>query len=85
MIFNRTDRRILERISKQKIDLYLLTFYDIPWKEDPLREGRYSRRRLYDVYKRELERNEFNYREIRGNFFDRAYAAIQAVDQFSRE
>ena len=79
-VFGSADNRFEDRIIEQKVDLYLLTFYDLEWEEDPLREGRTTRKFLFDRYRSELELHGFRYAIIRGDFFDRAYSAIQAVE-----
>lgn len=74
---------ILDRIKKEKIDLYLLCDIDLAWKADPQREHPHLRSYLFDLYKQNLESYHFNYRIIRGHGDERLNNAIQFVKQAS--
>lgn len=69
---------ILDKLQKQKVDVYLLCTPDIPWQPDPQRESPEDRERLFTIYQHELE--DKNYIEIRGDETKRLSTAIQAVD-----
>ena len=50
---------IEEEITKRKDDLYLLTYPDLPFTEDPVRENPLRREYFYELYKNELEKRSF--------------------------
>lgn len=69
---------ILDKLQKQKVDLYLLCAPDIPWQHDPQRENPEDREWLFAIYQNELKGK--NYAEIWGKEDKRLGTAIQAVD-----
>jgi len=54
--FKRCDKWIVEKIEEQKKEkrLYLLCKPDITWEFDPLRESKFERDILFELYKKEL-------------------------------
>lgn len=71
---------IVEEISRSNYDLHLLTYIDIPWKEDPQREHPDKRDYLYLKYKKELEFRGFKYVEIKGKMNERVSKAVSAIN-----
>ena len=55
--FGRVPEWLNEAIERYPMDVYLLTYPDLPWKTDPARyNGSYEmRRELYERYKAEIE------------------------------
>ena len=72
---------ILEAIKNRKYDLYLLTFIDIPWAEDPLREHPEQRQQLYDLYLTEMQNQRVPFVEIKGDRETRRSTAIKAIEK----
>jgi nicotinamide riboside kinase len=58
---------ILDELSQQKIDLYLLCAPDIPYEEDILRENPNDRVELFEIYKNELKQMNANFIIIEGD------------------
>lgn len=56
---------------------YLITYPDIPWEFDPLRENPYLREYLFDWYVEEVERLNKPYTIIKGQGEERLKNAIQ--------
>jgi NadR type nicotinamide-nucleotide adenylyltransferase len=75
------DPEILKLIKERKYDLYLLTYIDIPWLDDPLREHPDRRDELYTIYLDEMKGQSVPYVEIRGDRDTRMKAAVAAIDQ----
>jgi len=75
------DDEILRLISDRTYDLYLLTYIDIPWQEDPQREHPDKREELWTIYKNELEKTKVPFIQIKGEREERRKKAIEAVDQ----
>ena len=71
---------IVEEISKSDYDLHLLTYVDIPWKEDPQREHPDKRGYFFKKYKEELEFWNLRYIEIRGDMKERFTNAVSAIN-----
>lgn len=79
--FGKCNEEILQQIASRKYDLYLLTYVDIPWQEDPQREHPHKRQELYDIYLREMQNQQVPFVEIKG---DRELRRKTAVDSIER-
>ena len=73
---------ITESIRARKHGLYLLCRPDIPWKFDPLRENPNNRPAIFDAYKQEFVKQNFNFVEISGTDEKRILNAINYVQSF---
>ena len=72
---------ILQQIASRKYDLYLLTYVDLPWIEDPQREHPTKREELYQIYLNEMKNQPVPYVEIKGDRKQRQALAIRSVEQ----
>jgi len=74
-------------IKYQKIDLFLLCNYDIPWVADSTRENGSNeiREHLFNQYKKEIEKNKFNYKIISNLDDKRLENAIQIIDELIKK
>ena len=82
--FGTVEPDILNTISTRPYDLYLLTYIDIPWEEDPQREHPTKRQQLYDIYLKEMQSQQVPFVEIKGERELRRKAAVEAVEQLLR-
>ncbi len=74
---------ILELIATREYDLYLLTYIDVPWEDDPQREHPDKREELYRRYLHEMQNQKVPFVEIRGQETQRREAAVKAIDELS--
>ena len=65
--YGNCSKLILDELSKQQIDFYLLCAPDIPYEEDELRENPNDRHILFDLYLENLKRMNVNYQIIEGD------------------
>ncbi|MEC5147823.1 ATP-binding protein [Chitinophaga sp. 212800010-3] len=74
---------ILEMLSVQHCDLYLLTYIDLPWEEDPQREypDPEMRHYFYDLYRNIVSSTGIPWVDIRGSYEERTAKAVAAVEQ----
>lgn len=79
--FGNVDKEILDQIATRKYDLYLLTYVDIPWEDDPLREHPDKREQLYEIYLNEMKRQPVPFVEIKGEREQRRKSAIDAIEK----
>jgi NadR type nicotinamide-nucleotide adenylyltransferase len=79
-VFKQAPEWILDNIPKYKYDFYLLTYPDLPWKPDPLRENPMRRDYFFKKYEHELRMIKADYAIIRGTGEARLLNAIQAID-----
>ncbi|MBS1688312.1 MAG: ATP-binding protein [Bacteroidetes bacterium] len=72
---------VLEEIARRKYDLYLLTYIDISWEEDPLREhgAQDMRQYFYNIYRDIVQNSGLPWADIRGSHEERVAAALQAI------
>lgn len=61
---------------------YLLTYPDLPWRSDPLRENPNDQMEIFDLYERELKSRDLPYVIIRGKGPGRSDNAVAAVEGF---
>jgi NadR type nicotinamide-nucleotide adenylyltransferase len=73
------DLSILKAIAERKYDLYLLTYIDVPWAYDPLREHPDQRDVLFSIYLRELQSQPVPFTIIKGSREERRTTAKEAV------
>ena len=66
---------------KRKYHLHLLTYVDIPWEDDPLREHPHEREMLFNLYEDELKRLKVPYAIIKGTPEERVKQAIKVIDE----
>ena len=73
---------ILEEYALQnQYDLYLLTYIDVPWEKDDLRDKPGERERMFAYFKETLEKYERNFVTLKGDRERRLQAAIQHIEK----
>jgi NadR type nicotinamide-nucleotide adenylyltransferase len=73
---------ILRKVTEKKYDLFLLTKPDLPWEKDAVRENPNRRDYFYELYLKEIETRNFNYKIISGSGEERFQNAVMAVKSF---
>jgi NadR type nicotinamide-nucleotide adenylyltransferase len=79
--YGNCEKEILDQIAARKYDLYLLTYVDLPWEEDPLREHPTKREELYNIYLNEMKNQPVPFVEIKGEREQRQATAIEAIEK----
>jgi NadR type nicotinamide-nucleotide adenylyltransferase len=79
--FGSCDPHILERMKERKYDLYLLTYIDVPWENDPMREHPERREELYKMYLSEMQQQSIPFAEIKGPKTARQQLALEAIQK----
>lgn len=73
---------ILEKHALQnRYDLYLLTYIDIPWKADDLRDKPTEREKMFNYFKETLEKYGKNFITLKGGKKERLSKAIIYIDK----
>lgn len=80
--YGRVEQEILDLIAQRTYDLYLLTYIDMPWAADPLREHPDKRDVLYDIYLKEMKNQSVPFVEVKGTEQQRLDAALQAIEKY---
>lgn len=70
---------ILEQLAQRKYVLHILTYIDIPWEEDPLREHPDLRSYFYQRYKKELETMGVTFIEAKGDPQQRLQQSLETI------
>lgn len=70
---------ILEQIERREYALTVLTYIDIPWEDDPLREHPDLRAYFYDLYKSTLTSMGIPFIEAKGDLQQRIAITLKAL------
>ncbi len=78
--FGSCDPWILQQLEMNQAGYYLLTYFDIPYEKDPLRETPEKRPELFDLYEKALKEYGAHYSVVQGNKQDRLERAIKKIN-----
>ena len=77
---------ILEKYAlANTYDLYLLTYIDIPWEADDLRDKPNEREEMFRYFKETLEKYGRNFIILKGNKKERLNCAIEHIDKLLKK
>lgn len=79
--YGQCHRYILEEIARRPYHLYLLTYIDIVWEDDPLREHAHPNERsyFYHQYRDIVQQSGVPWVDVRGDRDHRLQTALQAI------
>lgn len=79
--YGRCDKKILEAIAARTYDMYLLTYTDVIWEDDPLREHSLPEERayFYNIYRDIVQSSGLPWADIRGTHEERVKLSLQAI------
>ncbi len=73
---------LLEKYAlENQYDLYLLTYIDVPWEKDDLRDKPEEREEMFQAFRQSLEAYQRPYLLIQGSLEERLETAVHAIDQ----
>lgn len=73
---------LLEKYAlKNNYHLYFLTYIDVPWEQDDLRDRPYEREKFFDYFKSTLEKYHRPYVLLKGSKKERIQTAITHIDR----
>lgn len=78
--YGNCDPWILEELNNQTFDLYILTYFDIPYEDDPLRENPEERAYFFDIYFNLLTKSKLPFIVVKGNREVRLKMAMKRID-----
>jgi len=77
---------VLEKYAlKNTYNLYLLTYIDIPWEKDDLRDKPNVREKMFDCFKNTLDKYKRPYALVKGTKEERLETAIKEIDQLLKK
>ena len=75
---------LLKHALKARYDLYFLTYIDVPWVEDDLRDRPNDRDKMFARFKTALDEHNLPYRILEGNLQQRFETAVKIIDQLKK-
>lgn len=84
-VFNKCSKWITEKYFSHKYDLYLLCDIDLPWQYDPQREHPHLRNELFEIYLKELNNLNCNFKIVSGINYKRLYCAVNYIDNENKK
>ena len=72
---------LLKHALKAEYDLYFLTYIDVPWVKDDLRDRPGDRDEMFARFKNTLEEHNLPYRILEGDLQQRFQTAVKIIDQ----
>ena len=79
------DPALLKPALKAQYDLYFLTYIDVPWEQDDLRDRPLDRDDMYARFKTTLEENDMPYRVLQGNLQQRFETAVKIIEELKNQ
>ena len=79
------DPALLKHALKAQYDLYFLTYIDVPWVQDDLRDRPKDREEMFGRFKRALEENNLPYHTLQGDLQERFETAKKIIDQLKTQ
>ncbi len=76
---------IKNEATKDNYSIYLLTYIDIPWEADILRDRPNNRREMFRIFEAELNKHGFPYEILKGNEEERCNKAIEIIDALLKD
>lgn len=73
------DPLLLKHALKAQYDLYILTYIDVPWVEDDLRDRPGQRDQMFSKFRDELDAHQLPYRILKGDFEERFDRAVEMI------
>ncbi len=74
-----------EAARNNQYDLYFLTYIDVPWEADDLRDRPTQRKEMFEAFKKALDEHGKKYIILKGNKKQRLEKAIKEVDKLLAE
>lgn len=81
LVFGKTHSFLEKEIKKEQDHLYLLTYPDLPWEPDPLRENPENRMEIFERHRWEIEKLGRKHMVVRGQGNERLYCATAATSK----
>lgn len=66
-------------------DLYFLTYIDVPWEADAVRDKPNERQIMFDAFKKALDDNNKPYVLLKGTFKERFNIAVKHIDNLLKD
>ena len=74
---------IKEATEENQYDHYFLTYIDVPWEADRLRDRPNDRMKMFTIFEAELRKKQLPYTILKGSVEQRMKAAIKTIEKLS--
>lgn len=75
----------LSAVAEDNHSIYLLTYIDIPWEADILRDRPNNREEMFCIFEAELKTQGFPYEILKGNEEERFNKAVEIIDALLKD
>ena len=75
------DPQLLKHALNNQYDLYFLTYIDVPWTQDDLRDKPHDREGMFQRFQNTLEKHQKPYFILKGSREERFKNAVKKIDQ----
>ena len=79
------DPRLLKPALNNTYDCFFLTYIDVPWIPDDLRDKPHDREGMFQRFENELKKQQLPYQILKGNREERLEAAVKTINQLLKE
>ena len=77
---------LLEKFAiKNEYDLYLLTYIDVPWEADDLRDKPNAREKMFQAFEDQLKKHKKPYVLLKGSKTERFKLAIEEINKLIKQ
>lgn len=73
--YGNCDPWIAQKLEMNVCDVYFLTYHDIPYEDDALRENPHDREMLFDMYEKLIINRKLSYTVMKGSLEERVKSA----------
>ena len=77
--FGKIPKKLEEHLSEMHYDLYFLTYIDVPWQKDHLRDRPNDRLKLFSIFEKTLKERGIPHLVLRGDESKRLRSAILEI------
>lgn len=85
VVFGKLHDDLQQEIRQESDHRYLITYPDIPWEDDPLRENPHNRLDIYEAHLQLIQSLGRPYRVVKGMGLGRLENAISATEELLRQ
>lgn len=78
--YGESPRALIEALSHQQVDLYILTDIDVPWEADAIRDRPGVRKEILDLFVQQLAQYNRPYVKVSGSTEARMQVAVPAIE-----
>jgi len=83
--YGRVHPQLLQAWREQNYQHYFLTYWDVPWEDDPLREHPHLRECLFAWYEKELTLKGVPYTIVRGAVEERVAQCLRVIENLKTQ